>query len=189
MNITMKFYTAQHFTQEQRDSMVQRIMMVSVKPVGFYYNGTKLSIDILNLQVTPQHYGLDVTLKSVLEFPEIPEGHGVFLQARVSYGEPTDVRHIGSFDVVIAKLTPEIRFHEFLTTGKYPHPHYSDIGSVMRSVVEIAEMHGYKDYGFDFVNGKYSIYLDEQHCGSDSNLENLHKALLSEFADSTKEKQ
>ncbi len=188
MNITAKYYTSIPFTQKQILSAQTRLKLVSANPVNLYLNDQPLVYDALGSVLRSTHDGLQLTVY-LEEKITIPEGHEVFLQPREFYGEPTDLRYIGSFNLVVAKLTPEIRFHEFITTGRLPTPQYSDIGSVMRSVVEIAEMHGYKDYGFDFVNGKYSIYLDEQHCGSDSNLENLHKALLSAFADSTKEKQ
>lgn len=188
MNITAKCFTSVRYTQEQLKSMRQRIQLVSTNPVNFFYLGEKLEIDHIGVHVKPQRYGFDLVFSDVLKFPNIPEGHEVIIQMISTNGEPDYERYIGSFNLMIAKLTPEIRFHEFLTAGYEPHPQFSDIGSVMHSVVEIAEMLDSTDYGLDFADGKYSIHLNKQCCASDHILENLHAAFLSTIAVSTKEK-
>ena len=143
--------------------------------------------DALGSVLRSTHDGLQLTVY-LEEKITIPEGHEVFLQPREFYGEPTDLRYIGSFNLVIAKLTPEIRFHEFITTGRLPTPQCTHYGALSEDVGTIAKMEGVVNWNFGKEGDKYVIHYDGRAYLYDEDLERLHVMMLTAAALNAKEK-
>ena len=187
MNITAKYYTSIPFTQKQILSAQTRLKLVSTNPVNLYLNDQPLVYDALGSVLRSTHDGLQLTVY-LEEKITIPEGHEVFLQPREFYGEPTDLRYIGSFNLVIAKLTPEIRFHEFITTGRLPTPQCTHYGALSEDVGTIAKMEGVVNWNFGKEGDKYVIHYDGRAYLYDEDLERLHVMMLTAAALNAKEK-